>query len=208
MNRGDVEMFNREYEAKRMGYSDSDASYYAINGEHRDEKPKTSFENFKNDLSVGIKMEDEILKVIQKKYPKAYRFEGKNSGFDLVIPEIDKTIEVKQDFKAKHTNNIVVEVSYGDKLSALSLTKADFWIITDGYVLYWIKPIEMYRCIEQNRLSPFDFVGKGDSKSKEAYLIKRNMFEKYCEKIIKIKTDSPIYRDNFISNTKDLHEYE
>jgi hypothetical protein len=162
-----------------------------------------SNENFHKDLEVGKRMELEILKKIQRKYPQAQGIEGKNSKMDIFIPEINKKVEVKQDFKSIYTNNIVIEVTFDGNLSALSLTESDYWVIVDGYKIYWIRPLEIYRCIERNRLNPFEFVGNGDTKEKEAYLIKRPMFEKYCEKIITIEKDETMYYDNFIKLYKE-----
>lgn len=155
-------------------------------------------ETFVIDLEEGKKVEIEIVKKLQLKYPKTYGIEGKNSKLDIFIPEINKKIEVKQDFESNNTNNYIIEVTFDGKLSALSLTESDYWVIVDGYRMCWIRPLEIYRCVEQNRLHPYELKGKGDSKYKEAYLIKRLMFMKYCEKIIQIENNDILYFNNFI----------
>ena len=169
---------------------------------------KSSSDYFQDDLAVGHAVEELILKKIQRKYPKSYRKKGKNKGFDLVIKELDQTVEVKQDFKGKHTGNIVVEIEYGDEPSGLSVTTANFWAITDGYFIYWITPDNIRRCIEENDLIYTGWVGPGDTKYKKAYLIERDELLGYCKQpIVKLKEDDPLYRENFIKR-KDNHVYE
>ena len=54
---------------------------------------------FNDSLLSGKQSENIILKMVQNKYPKAYIKEGYHKEYDIMIPEIDKTIEVKKDFK-------------------------------------------------------------------------------------------------------------
>ena len=58
---------------------------------------------FDEALQVGEDVEYMILKQIQNKYPRAYKVEGKHSEYDLYIPELRKSIEVKRDEKSKCT---------------------------------------------------------------------------------------------------------
>ena len=55
--------------------------------------------------------------------------EGYFKDYDIYVPEINKSIEVKSDEKSKYTNNIVVEVEFNGKPSALSTSKADYWVL-------------------------------------------------------------------------------
>ena len=92
----------------------------------------------------------EILKIIQRKYPLAYIDNtGKaNSKWDIFIPELNIGVEVKMDYKSKHTGNIVIEVQMNGKLSALSGTEAKYWVFITGYRYIWITPLEIYRFLE------------------------------------------------------------
>ena len=85
--------------------------------------------------------------------------------------------------------NIVVEIEFDNKPSALSTTKADYWIWYDGECITFFKPKDIYNCIEDNNLSVCSFVGKGDVKEKKAYLIKKDMLYKYAITKKNIKWD-------------------
>ena len=124
--------------------------------------------SFKEDLEAGKKIEEYILKRIQKKYPQAKIMEGYFKEYDIIIPEINKTIEVKSDVKSLHTGNFVVEVEFDGTPSALSTTTADWWVFYDSVCEIWIKPWLIKHAVKDLELR--EFVGKGDTKSKKAYL--------------------------------------
>lgn len=137
---------------------------------------------FHSDLAVGKIIENNVLDMIKKKYPKAHILEGKHKGWDIYVPETDTAIEVKGDQKSKYTGNIVIEISFDGKPSALSTTLADLWVIYDGYNYNWFTPDDIRRCIKENDLKAVVFTGRGDTKSKEAYLIKKEILYKYKKK--------------------------
>ena len=124
--------------------------------------------SFKEDLKVGRAIEEYILKRIQKKYPQAKLMEGYFKEYDIIIPEINKTVEVKSDVKSLHTGNYVVEVAFNGELSALSTTTADYWVFYDSECEVWIKPEHIWKAVKGLRIS--EFIGKGDEKPKRAYL--------------------------------------
>jgi hypothetical protein len=134
---------------------------------------------FRKDLNRGIKVEDLVLQRIQKKYPNAYRIEGYCKEYDLWIPEIKQGVEVKYDPMSNQTGNIVVEVEMFGKPSALMATKADHWIFYDDNVFVCIKPSEIKNCIKENNLHTVKFTGRGDTQSKIAYLIKKDLLFSY-----------------------------
>ena len=80
-------------------------------------------QTFKDDLKRGEKVELDVLKIIQKKYPNAYKIEGYCKEYDLYVPDVGG-IEVKYDKKSKETGNIVIEIEMFGKPSALMTTKA------------------------------------------------------------------------------------
>tara|TARA_Y100001973_G_scaffold40875_1_gene61087 strand:- start:970 stop:1398 length:429 start_codon:yes stop_codon:yes gene_type:complete len=124
--------------------------------------------SFSEDLKAGKEIEEFILSIIQKKYPKAKIMEGYFKEYDIIIPEINKTVEVKSDVKSLETGNYVVEVAFDGKPSALSTTTADYWVFYDSESLVWITPQNIWRAVKGFPLR--EFVGKGDEKSKNAYL--------------------------------------
>ena len=136
-------------------------------------------DTFKKDLERGRQIENNVLNIIKKKYLKAYIIEGYFKQYDIYIPEIKSGIEVKFDKKSKDTGNIVIEIEFNNKPSALSTTKADYWVIYDGDKYNWFKTENIRKCIYENNLKWCEFIGKGDIKQKKAYLIKKEMLYKY-----------------------------
>jgi hypothetical protein len=134
---------------------------------------------FRKDLDRGVKVESLVLQRIQKKYPNTYRIEGYCKEYDLWIPEVEKGIEVKYDPMSNQTGNIVVEIEMFGKPSALMTTKATYWVFYDDNVFVWIKPNDIKKCIEDNKLRTVKFTGRGDTHSKIAYLIKKEMLFSY-----------------------------
>ena len=124
--------------------------------------------SFEEDLKAGKEIEEYVLEIIQQKYPKAVIMEGYFKEYDIMIPEIDRTVEVKSDVKSLETGNYVVEVAFDGKPSALSTTTADYWVFYDSECLVWITPDNIWRAVKS--LPIREFVGKGDEKSKNAYL--------------------------------------
>ncbi len=135
-------------------------------------------ESFKRDLARGQEIEKKVLVQIEKKYPKAYIVEGYHKEWDIFIPELEIGVEVKSDEKSKYTGNIVIEIEFDGKLSALSTTKAEYWVIYDGYNYNWFRVKDILKCIKENDLNPVKFIGKGDTKQKKAYLIKKEVLYK------------------------------
>lgn len=164
---------------------------------------------FNKSKKVGDIIENEILKKIQRKYKNAFIDDrGKKfSDWDIFIPEINQGIEVKGDYKSKLTGNLVIEVEMYDKPSALSITKATYWVIVDGFRMIWIKPIEIYRFIEKKQYRRTSFVGDGDIVTKYAYLISHNDFVLYVYGLDKpngwitmLENDDILYYDNYVKN--------
>lgn len=139
--------------------------------------------DFDSSLVSGKIYERMVLSKIQTKYPNAHIVEGNFKDYDIFVPEIDLSIEVKADFKSRYTGNFVVEVEFNNRLSALSTTKANVWCFLNHDFIYWIYPIQIYRCIEQNQSKRVSFVGEGDTVSKKAYLIPCDILKKYCHSI-------------------------
>ena len=142
---------------------------------------------FRRDLKRGEQVELALLSMIRKKYPKAYKVKGYFKDYDIYVPELKKSIEVKSDEKSKYTGNIVVEVSFNGKPSALSTSKADYWVWWDGECFSWFTIDLIKKCLKDTKTPVRTFIGKGDSKSKNAYLVKKHLLYKYAIK--QTKTD-------------------
>ena len=132
---------------------------------------KTASKNFKDSLAIGHKSEDAVCAKINKKYPRAFVKKGYCKEYDIYVPEIDKKIEVKQDKKSNFTGNIVVEIEFDGKPSALSTTESDYWVFDDGEIYIWITPTVLRQVVHP--LKAVSFIGNGDNKFKKAYLVKK-----------------------------------
>lgn len=126
---------------------------------------------FENDLQAGHNSEEMVLRYIRMKYPMAFRKKGYWKGYDLYIPEIQKSVEVKQDCKSEYTGNLVIEVEFGGKPSALSTTEADYWVFVSHRYLIWTTPKLICDSIRKYKHRAVTFTGRGDYKSKRAYLV-------------------------------------
>jgi hypothetical protein len=128
---------------------------------------------FQADLERGINVELKALAMIQKKYSSATLVNA-YKGYDIWIPELHKSVEVKYDPMSNRTGNIVVEIEMNGKASAIITTTADYWIFYDDHVFVMMKPMSIINCIFQQKLQYVEFVGEGDTKSKKAFLVPKD----------------------------------
>ena len=140
--------------------------------------------SFYQDLEDGKKVEYSVLSIIKKKYPKSYVIEGYCKEYDIYIPEKNMGIEVKKDVKSQETGNLVIEVEFDGKPSALSVTKADYWVFYDGDSYIWITP-SMLKDLVNTCGNVVEFVGNGDTKSKKAYLMPKKLIKKLANLVTK-----------------------
>ena len=133
---------------------------------------------FQRDLGRGIDIENQLLDIIRVKYPSASLIH-KYKGYDIWIPELHKSVEVKSDLKSNFTGNIVVEIEMFGKPSGLMVTKADYWVFYDGNKFISIKPMDIVNCIFINKLTYKEFIGNGDIASKKAFLVPKDILFTY-----------------------------
>ena len=131
--------------------------------------------SFNKDLERGQRIEKEILIEVKKKYDDAYLVDGYCKEWDIHIPSHDKGVEVKYDPMSRKTGNLVVEIEYNDKPSALSTTKAYRWVFHTGKEVIVTTPGILNKIIEDNKLYLARFRGPGDPYYKKAYLIKKHL---------------------------------
>lgn len=132
---------------------------------------------FKDDLERGILIELLTLEMIQKKYPCA-TIVNAFKGYDIWIPGLHKSVEVKYDPMSNETGNIVVEIEMNGKPSALITTTADYWLFYDDHVFVMMNPMSIINCIFQLKLRYVEFVGEGDKASKKAFLVPKDVLFK------------------------------
>jgi hypothetical protein len=102
-----------------------------------------------------------------------------------------KTLECKYDKMASLTGNICIETVCNSRMTGLLITKADFWIISDGKTSYLIKTDEIRRCINENPNIPCKnkcpvLQEDGITKEMDFYLIPKRIFEPYCSEVSSI----------------------
>ena len=139
---------------------------------------------FQESLTSGQKSENLVLDIIKKKYPKAFLKEGYHKEYDIMIPEINKTVEVKKDFKSQYTANVVIEVEMNNRPSGLETSTADWWVFhLNDIELVWIKLKRLKELVKSEDYNLVEFIGKGDTISKLAYLVKKKDIYLWSNKI-------------------------
>jgi len=133
---------------------------------------------FSKDLERGLKVEQYVLERTRKKYPCATLINA-FKGYDIWIPEIHKSIEVKYDPMSKETGNFVIEIEMYGKPSALMASTADMWIFYDDEVYFIISRDNIIKCIFDCKLQYKEFVGAGDTRPKKAFLVDKKALFKY-----------------------------
>ena len=133
--------------------------------------------SFKNDLIQGEIAEIKLLRYLKKIDKKAFKVSGKFSDYDISLPTINKTIEVKRDFKSTETNNFAIEFKCYDKLSGISTTKSDVFVIIDDLSYYFFNTNKLKDFL-RNNWSLFKKVKGGDYNASEMILVKKNVLIK------------------------------
>ncbi len=145
---------------------------------------------FNESLSSGKQSENIILKMVQNKYPKAYIKEGYHKEYDIMIPEINKTIEVKKDFKSQYTGNVVIEMEMNNRPSGLQTTTANWWVFhLDETEIVWITLERLKEMVEFEGYKLVEFIGEGDEISKQAYLVPKKDLYMYSNRIKELVKD-------------------
>ena len=134
-------------------------------------------ETFHRDLAGGKIIEAKHLKVIRKTYPDAYMIDGYCKEWDIYIPSGSFGIEVKSDKMSQKTGNIVVEVRFNGKASALSTTKSRYWIFDTGVKSMMVEVTRLRKLVEESQDRKRTFTALGDTHPKDAYLIEQKHIE-------------------------------
>lgn len=133
---------------------------------------------FQEDLNKGVAVEDDLLRRLRSIFPNARRAEGLHPEWDIEIPELGKTVEVKYDPMSQKTGNIVIEY-YHNKPSAFSVSIADYWVIVTGNEEIWFSREGILSCILSEGLEPVCFTGTTDRHPKWVFLIPKCVLTQY-----------------------------
>jgi hypothetical protein len=125
--------------------------------------------NFYLDKKDGDKAEEMVLAYIQQMFPKAYRIPGKEVRYDIIVPELSISLEVKNDKYFSKSGNLCFEThKQSGELSGILATEADYWVhILDGKM--HIAPRESLKQYVIN--GGFRGVWGGDRKATFMYLV-------------------------------------
>jgi len=137
--------------------------------------------SFQYDLVVGKEIELKHLKNIKQIFPDACIVEGYCKEWDIWVQSKNFGIEIKFDKMSQKTGNIVVEIMFDGKLSALSTTKAKFWFFDTGVKTIVVLVSELKELVK--KFKTVKFTATGDTKQKEAYLIKQHFIEEICTRL-------------------------
>ena len=131
--------------------------------------------DFSTDLEFAKQAEKYTKIELKKKYPNTKRITGYHKEYDIIVPEVDKTIEVKSDRRTKETGNLFIEYESRGKPSGISTTKADVWFYyiepTDFKQLIMIRTDVLKKLIKDNK---FQKVKGGDNNTSWGYLIPKD----------------------------------
>lgn len=87
--------------------------------------------NFQKDIVLGIEAEDKALEIFHEAgYLDAVRVIGKEIRWDIVVPSLGKTFEVKNDIMSQKTGNLAIEIGKKNgEPSGITASEADYFII-------------------------------------------------------------------------------
>ena len=109
--------------------------------------------NFIEDVKVGEKVQDFIIKELHDEFPSLKSQHGNFANYDLVS-EDGYTIEVKFDRGSANTGNVVIEYKYDGEPSGISKTAALEWVHVFSHHSKWaycrIKVRELKAFIKNN----------------------------------------------------------
>jgi len=138
-------------------------------------------EDFAVDSKVGFEAEERVLALVKDNYPKAHRVTGYKKEYDIYIPELDNSIEVKYDARSKDTGNIFIEMKCNNKPSGLNVTAATWWIIDTGIEYIIIRPEKLWQIIESHK--PKLWTGLIKEQKMEGHLIREGLIIDYSDGI-------------------------
>lgn len=166
--------------------------------------------SFEDTMKIGGDFEDFFLKRIKLKYHDADDNKNKDdfSYYDIILCEYDDgsklTVECKNDLMGFKSGNVLIEVGCNRRLSGLSISKANYWFISDGKWGYIITPSKIRECIANNILV---LRNKNGTYNYEKYKSRNeNILERKDKKTITYCHENSVKQEND-SNYKEMNFY-
>lgn len=125
---------------------------------------------FDSDLAQGKDAEHYVCNFLNRWFPTASVFDGKNKGYDIDIPEKEEQMEVKYDRLSKDTGNLAIEYECRGKPSGIEVTTSQRWCIIfgkdDGWFFAFVE-VPVLRSLCQGKRT----VSGGDGYLSKMYLL-------------------------------------
>lgn len=137
--------------------------------------------SWSNDLDLGKKVERAWLNRIMVAFGDARQTFGEDCRFDLEVPELGISIEVKFDPRSQETGNVVLEYYHG-KPSGILTSEASHWLFDLGDQQIWITRERLLEFVLREKPQPVKIHGPGDSKPKMVFLIPRDDLIRYSHR--------------------------
>ena len=108
-------------------------------------------ENWNPKLQHGENGEADVLEMLHKLYPRAFKIQGNFKFFDIAVPELDGLrIEAKRDWKRHITKNFVFEFRNRGKKSGIAISLAHVWTQADRDKIYFMHLPELKDWLRTN----------------------------------------------------------
>lgn len=133
------------------------------------------------DLALGKKVEKAWLNRIMVAFDDARQTFGEDCRFDLEVPELGISIEVKFDPRSQETGNVVLEYFHG-KPSGILTSEATHWLFDLGDQQIWMTRERLLEFLFREMPRPVKIHGPGDRKAKMVFLIPREDLIRYSHR--------------------------
>lgn len=114
---------------------------------------------FNSDLELGLGLETKItaslLQVAEVENSQKY-----NPDFDIVLPELNITIEVKLDEASNRYTNYAIETRFENQPSGIKSTKASVWIQANDSGLLILNRLDLLEMVSNMKTITRDIQGK------------------------------------------------
>ena len=142
-------------------------------------------DTFKEDIIVGEEAEKMVLKMVQKKYPEAFKVQGNFKYYDIFVPEKNISIEVKRDIGSNESDNYFIEYKCNGYKSGIFASRSDYYVIFDENRFIWIRT-DRLRSISGLYGRNWKGIPEGGASEVEAYLLNKGYVVEYSEMITKL----------------------
>ena len=142
-------------------------------------------DTFKEDIIVGEEAEKMVLKMVQKKYPEAFKVQGNFKYYDIFVPEKNISIEVKRDIGSNESDNYFIEYKCNGYKSGIFASRSDYYVIFDENRFIWIRTDKL-RSISGLFGRKWKGIPNGGASEVESYLLDKYYVVEYSDMITKL----------------------